>query len=191
VGSSHIDVGWRRIHLQRDGMRVTLDGIAKGFIVDGIAETLERHGIRRYLINAGGDIRSRRTKEDGQPWEVAVQDPDGQPAFADTIPLTSGAVATSGSYVIHFDPDQAFHHIVDARIGDSPRHTASVSVVAPTAMAADALATSIFVLGPHNGIDLVERLRGCACLVLDRTGCRWASSRWQGTRSTHERESVQ
>lgn len=183
VGSSHVEVGWRRIRFARDGMRITLDGIAKGYIVDGMAETLERHGIRRYLINAGGDIRARRCKEGGRPWAVAVQDPDRDERLADAIPLTSGAVATSGSYRVHFDEDQTFHHIVDGRIGRSPRHAASVSVTAPTATAADALATSVFVLGPAAGVALVERLRGCACLIMDRAGRRWASSRWCSTRT--------
>lgn len=190
VGSSHIEVGWRRIRLGREGMCLTLDGIAKGYIVDAVAETLEDHGIRRYLINAGGDVRSRRCKEGGRPWEVAVRSPDDGAAFVDTIALTNAAVATSGSYEIRFDRDEAFHHIVDARIGDSPRQARSVSVVAPTAMAADALATSVFVLGPTAGIDLVDRLRGCACLVLDRTGRRWTSSRWQSTRSPCDQESM-
>jgi thiamine biosynthesis lipoprotein len=179
VGSQHVHVSRRRIRFERDGVEVTLDGIAKGYIVDAVARVLDRHGVRRYLVNAGGDIRSRGTTEGGRPWTVAVRDPLGGSAFVDTIHLTGGAVATSGSYEIHFDDDMTFHHIVDAHTGRSPLHAASVSVVAPTAMAADALATSVFVLGPSPGVALVDGLRGCACLVVDRDGQSWASKRWR------------
>lgn len=183
VGARHVAVERRRIRFARDGVAVTLDGIAKGYIVDAVARTLERHGVRRYLVNAGGDIRTRGAKEGDRSWAIAVQDPAGGP-FPDTIHLTDGAVATSGSYEVSFDGDQRFHHIVDAATGRSPDAAASVSVVAPTAMAADALATSVFVLGPAAGPALVERLRGCACLLIGRGGRQWKSQRWTSAAPT-------
>jgi len=189
VGARGIECAGRRIRLPRAGMALTLDGIAKGFIVDAIAHTLESCGVRRYLVNAGGDIRSRGKKEGRRPWTVAVRDPTRPGGLLQTVPLTRGAVATSGSYEISFDGDMRFHHIVDATTGRSPSAALSVSVMAPTAMAADALATSVFVLGPAAGVRFIERLRGCACLVLARDGGRWCSKRWCGTPLTdgHER----
>lgn len=190
VGNQHVRVTQRRIRFLREGVTVTLDGIAKGFIVDEVAGVLARHGVKRYLVNAGGDIRSRGSKEGGRPWTVAVRNPLGGDAFSDTIHLTGGAVATSGSYEIHFDDDMTFHHIVDAHTGRSPLHAASVSVVAPTAMAADALATSVFVLGPSPGMAFVDGLRGCACLVIDRDGRSWASKRWRSAPLTDGAEAA-
>ena len=190
VGRQHVQVTRRRIRFLREGVAVTLDGIAKGFIVDAVARILDRHGVKRYLVNAGGDIRSRGTKEGGRPWTVAVRNPLGGDAFLDTIHLTGGAVATSGSYEIHFDDDMTFHHIVDAQTGRSPLHAVSVSVVAPTAMAADALATSAFVLGPSPGVALVDGLRGCACLVIDRDGRSWTSKRWRSAPLTDGAEAA-
>lgn len=181
VGSQHVRLTRRRIRFEREGMAATLDGIAKGDIVDAIARTLERHGVRRYLVNAGGDIRVRGTREDGLPWTVAVRDPDDRERLLDTIPLSGGAVATSGGYENHFDDEMLNHHIVDARTGRSPVQAASVSVIAPTAMDADALATTLFVLGPAHGVAFVDRLRIAACLVIDRDHRRWASRRWPGT----------
>lgn len=171
----------RGIRLMRAGMGVTLDGIAKGFIVDAITRTLEGFGVRRYLVNAGGDIRARGRKEGRRPWTVAVRDPTTPGRFPHQVLVTGGAVATSGSYEVSFDGDMRFHHIVDTRTGHSPEAALSVSVVAGTATAADALATSVFVLGPEAGVRFVDGLRGCACLVLDRAGRAWPSRRWRST----------
>jgi thiamine biosynthesis lipoprotein len=173
-----------RIGLRRAGMAVTLDGIAKGFIVDAMAHALGTYGVRRYLVNAGGDIRARGTKEGRRPWTVAVRDPRTPGQFPTTLHLADGAVATSGSYEVSFDGDMRFHHIVDAKTGRSPGASLSVSVTAPTATAADVLATSVFVLGPDAGVRFVDRLRGCACLVLGREGGQWMSRRWRSAPPT-------
>jgi len=186
VDARNIRVGRRRIGFRREGMRVTLDGIAKGFIVDAFARILEHHRIRDYLVDAGGDIRVSGTKEDQQPWRVAVQDPAKAGRFPDTIELRGGAVATSGGYERHYDRGQERHHIVDAATGRSPVHSASVSVVAPTAMAADALATSIFLMAPQEGVAFVDALRGCECLIVDRCGGQFRSRGWRSAAAAHD-----
>lgn len=179
VGARHIALSERRIGLGRPGMRLTLDGIAKGYIVDAVAAVLKRGGVRRYLVNAGGDIRALGTNADGRPWRVAVENPWREGEFPDVIQLTASAVATSGSYERSFDSGRGYHHIVDAVTGRSPAHCSSVSVVAPTALLADALATSVFVMGPRNGVAFIDTLSGCACLILDREGREYRSRDWR------------
>jgi len=188
VGERYLAVSRRRVTLARDGMAVTLDGIAKGHIVDAMAGVLDRHGLRHHLIDAGGDIRVRGNRETGTPWTVAVRDPASHGLLPDVVQLDGGAIATSGSYEIHFDDDLAFHHIVDAATGRSPGATRSVSVRAPTTLTADALATGIFVLGPAAGVALVDGLRGVACLVVDRDGRQWKSRRWRSLPFTDQDE---
>ena len=188
VGAQNIEVTRRRIGFRRSGMRITLDGIAKGYIVDAIAAVLERHRIRNYLVDAGGDIRVSGVKEGGVPWSVAVQDPAKANRFPDTILLRRGAVATSGSYERFLDRDRMFHHIVDAESGVSPRYSSSVSVIAPTAMAADALATTVFLMEPQHGAKFIDRLRGCECLIIDREGRQLRSRGWKGTGPVHGAE---
>ena len=95
MGSKNIEVKESTIAFKRTGMGVTLDGIAKGHIVDCFAMALQEQGITSYLINAGGDIRSAGTKEKRLPWTVAVQDPLKRNNFPDVIELVDGAVATS------------------------------------------------------------------------------------------------
>ena len=179
VGAEQVALSRRRIGLCRPGMRLTLDGIAKGYIVDAIAAVLDRGGVRRYLVNAGGDIRTRGANAELRPWTIAVEDPWRRGGFPDTIHLGDGAVATSGSYERYFDREHTYHHIVDAATGRSPVHCSSVSVVAPTALAADALATSVFLMGPRHGVAFIEGLSGCACLILDREGREHRSRAWR------------
>jgi thiamine biosynthesis lipoprotein len=179
VGSQNIKLSQQRIGFKKPGMGITLDGIAKGFIVDVIAGVLRKHGIKNFLINAGGDIRTAGVKERRQPWTIAVEDPSKQGLFPDTIELRDAAVATSGSYEIHFDREKLFHHIVSSRTGKSPTRNVSVSIVAPSTMEADALATSVFVMEPHEGIAFIDALPGRECLIIDPQGARSASRGWR------------
>jgi thiamine biosynthesis lipoprotein len=172
----------RSISFRKEGMGVTLDGIAKGYVVDRVATVLLGHGLADFLINAGGDIRSAGFREDGRPWQVAIQDPRKTGAFPDIIPLSGAAVATSGSYEIYFDPEGSRHHIVDSGSGLSPQMNSSVSVAAPTTMDADALATSVFLMDPEKGAAFIDSLPGCACLIVDRHGRQVRSARWRSAR---------
>jgi thiamine biosynthesis lipoprotein len=180
VGSHHVELSPHAIRFRRQGVGITLDGIAKGYIVDRVAEDLTAAGLLNYLINAGGDIRTAGCKEAGQPWTVAVQDPEKAGDYPDVIPMGSGAVATSGSYEIYFDHERMYHHIINSRTGTSPDLNASVSVVAPTTMAADALATSAFVMDPEYAIRFIEALPQCECLLVDQRGVQWKTRGWDG-----------
>ncbi|MFC1500222.1 FAD:protein FMN transferase [Candidatus Zixiibacteriota bacterium] len=170
------------ISFGREGMGITLDGIAKGYIVDMAAEVLRRHRIRDFLINAGGDIRTGGRRDDGRPWTIAVQNPAKRGEYPDIVTMTDGAVATSGSYEIHFDPEMRYHHIVDAGSGLSPGLKSSVSVTAPTALAADALATALFVMEEGRGLGLMDSLPLCDSLIISREGSMSKSTGWSGKR---------
>lgn len=188
VGAQHISVTDKRIGLGRRGMRVTLDGIAKGYIVDAIAGRLAADGFEHFLVEGGGDIRASGGKEGGQPWVVAVQDPDKQGAYPDAVRLHGGAVATSGSYERFFGGDETHHHIVNAGDGTSPQQCRSVSVFAGTAMLADALATGVFLMPPESGAAFVERLPGCEALIVGRDGRHWRTTGWRGDARSTERK---
>jgi thiamine biosynthesis lipoprotein len=185
VGSRRIAFSRDTIDFERSGMRVTVDGIAKGYIVDAIAAVLETHKIKSYLIDGGGDVRASGTKEKRRPWTVAVQDPSKQGDFPDTIHLTNGAVATSGSYEVYFDREQQHHHIVNSKTGKSPIFSQSVSVIAPSTMAADALATTAFVMDPDEGVEFISGLPGCECLIVDRDGLQLKTRGWKSVAPVH------
>src|SRR5262245_38237343 len=108
VGASFLRVDGRRLRFDRTGMGVTLDGIAKGYVVDRIAATLAARGIRHFLINAGGDIRAGGGRHDGRPWTIGVRDPNDPERFSEVVSLHDGAIATSGNY------EKPAAHLIDA-----------------------------------------------------------------------------
>ena len=178
IGSKHIRIQDRTISLGRENMEITLDGIAKGYIVDRASDILRTNGIDNHLINAGGDIKTSGTAARGKEWTVAIQDPDKKGAYPDVIKLFDGAIATSGNYEVFYDQEKVFHHIVNPFTGLSPQLSASVSITAPTVMDADALSTAVFVLEPDAGISFIDSRPQCECFVIDRAGKSYASSRW-------------
>ena len=178
VGAGHVLLDDRRLRLGREGMALTLDGIAKGYVVDRMVAELAGQGVRHALVNAGGDIRALGGRADGRPWRVGVQDPRRAAEVTDVIPLADAAVATSGDYVRFHDLARQYHHTVVPSTGRSPDAIASVSVRAATAMEADALATAVFALGPEAGLALLESRPEVAGLVLTRDGGRRASPGW-------------
>lgn len=179
VDGKAVKTGARSISLGKTGMGLTLDGIAKGYVVDVMAQCLRAGGIGDYLINAGGDIRTGGRREDGEAWRVAVQSPLKDGTCPDVVAATTGAVATSGSYEIYFDGERTRHHIVSGRSATSPRRWQSVTVVAPSAVAADALATAVFVLGPGRGLPLIDSLPDCSCLIIDEANRQLRSRGWR------------
>ena len=159
-------------------MKITLDGIAKGYIVDKASKILLDHVIKRHLINAGGDIKAVGLRDDMQPWRVAIQDPKKRNNHLDVIDLTDGSVATSGNYENYFDRDMLYHHIADPKTGLSPVTTSSASVIAPTATDADALATALMVMEPEKGTMFIDSLAGYESLIITRDNQIKRSSGW-------------
>lgn len=152
------------------GMGVTLDGIAKGYIIDRAVETLKSCDCGHALVEAGGDLRTLGGKDESREWRIGIRDPLGGQEPLRIMKVADRAVATSGDYEIFFDEDKNYFHIVDPRTGISPRESHSVTVVARSAMDADALATALLVLGPQKGLDLIERLEGAECFIVLRGG---------------------
>ncbi len=185
VGMSALKVKERSIRFEKGGMGLTLDGIAKGHVVDRMADVLLRRGLDRWLIDAGGDIRASGTNAEGRPWRIGVQDPLKRDGFPAVTELRDGAIATSGGYENFFTEDRSVHHVVDTATGQSPLHTLSASVAAPTALMADALATTALVLDPARAVALIETLPGCACLLLGADGRRRRSKRWRSVSESH------
>lgn len=178
IGAEKIVFSGRTLRFAQPGMGITLDGIAKGYIVDRASEMLTRLTIRNHLINAGGDIRTCGSKEHHKPWSIAIQDPQKQKRYPDVIRLSEGAVATSGNYEVYYDHEKMFHHIVNPKNGHSPLQSSSVSVCAATTMDADALSTTAFVMEPAQGLRFIESLPRCEAFILTRAGDTFKSSGW-------------
>lgn len=136
-------------------LTLDLGGVAKGFAADLAARELA--AFRDFAIDAGGDQYLAGRNADGAPWSVGIRHPRVRDAVIEVVRLSDAAVCTSGDYERASPSDEAGHHLLDPRTGTPASGVASATVIAPTAMAADALATAAFVLGPERGAPFLER----------------------------------
>lgn len=170
VNYQDIQANTQQLTLARPDMALTLDGIAKGRVVDGATAILSAYGFPNVLVEAGGDLMGLGRRADGSPWQIGIAHPrQRDDGLLGAVAVTMQAVATSGDYMHSFSQDLRQHHIIDPRTGKSPADLASVTVLAPTAMDADALSTSVMVLGCTEGVALVERLPHVEALVVTKT----------------------
>lgn len=177
VGSDKVELTSDSIELQ-PGMGITLGAIAKGYAVDLAGLILEEHGIDNYLINAGGDILAKGSKPQGD-WNIALTNPRNKSEYVTMFQVKDQAVATSGDYERYFNEDMTFHHIVDPRTGLSATGLISATVIAPSAMQADAMSTSIFVLGEEEGMGLIESVEGFEAMAILRNRTIIHSEGWK------------
>jgi thiamine biosynthesis lipoprotein len=183
AGDASAGVNFRDVHVERHSRTVTisrplqldLGAVAKGLAIDLAAETMS--GCPGFLINAGGDIRVHGHGPEGGAWRIGVKDPRQPPRLLTSVSMTEGAVCTSGGY--ERPARDGGHHILSPQTGASPAGVASVTVMAPTAMVADALSTAAFVLGVDAGLSFL-RAQGVDGLLVDHTGRLWATDGMKG-----------
>ena len=157
--------------LAKTGMWIDVGSFTKGYVVDRAAQILKKQGVTQALVTAGGTILALGTKTGGMPWQVGVRHPRKEGKLLDTIPLKGGAISTSGDYERFYrHQGRRLCHIIDPRSGRPVEAVRSISVIAPTAMASDALSTSLFVLGTEEGLSLVKNLPGVEAMIVDQEG---------------------
>jgi len=157
-------VSYRDIRLDPDRKTITLlrplildlGAVAKGFAIDLAARELMP--FENFAIDAGGDLYLSGCNAKDEPWSVGIRHPRRENELIESIRVSNRAVCTSGDYESRAPGEEESHHILDPRTGVSAHKAASVTVVAPTAMLADALSTAAFVLGPDDGVRLFDRL---------------------------------
>jgi thiamine biosynthesis lipoprotein len=148
------------------GQKITLGGVAKGYAVDKVIELIKAKGIENALVNAGGDIRTIGKKAGSIEWTIALANPRDKKEYITIIRMSDKAVVTSGDYERYFDDDMKFHHIVNPLTGYSADELISVTIVAENAFDADAISTSVFVMGPEKGLELIEGLDNVEGLLI-------------------------
>ena len=163
-----LDVDHQTVSFQKPGMSITLDGIAKGFIVDEGVAALQESGFANVMVEAGGDLMALGEKAPRSPWKIGLQAPRAEMGnLIATFNVQNQAVATSGDYMQVFTPDFSNHHIIDPHSGHSSPELASASVTAPTVTLADGLATAVMVMG-QAGIDMIENLSVCEAYAVTK-----------------------
>jgi thiamine biosynthesis lipoprotein len=155
----------RSVRLKR-AVLLDLGAVAKGLAIDMAVQELRP--LANFVVDAGGDLYLGGHNADELPWTVGIRHPREPNALLTRVALSDAALCTSGDYERRVErdaqgADSVEHHLLDPTAGESPRDAISASVIAPTAMVADALGTAAFVLGCRAGLTLLEHhgLRGC------------------------------
>jgi FAD:protein FMN transferase len=164
-----LDPKRQAITLERP-LLLDLGAVAKGLAIDMAARELAP--FENFAIDAGGDLYFGGHNASGEPWSVGVRHPRDADALIETLRVTDTAVCTSGDYERH---TPSGHHVLDPRTREPAQEIASVTVIAPIAMVADALSTAAFVLGPSAGVRLLED-QGVQGLIVTPTLERFATS---------------
>ena len=153
--------------LANKGMVANLGGIGKGYAVDRARDILDTAGFRNYMIQFGGDMYVAGNAHD-RPWRLGIQDPRGTDShiFA-SIELSDSTFSTSGDYERFFIKDgRRYHHIIDPATGEPSIGCRSVTIIAKSATIADGLSTGVFIMGPEDGMALIEKLPDVEAVIV-------------------------
>lgn len=180
IQASVAKVGYHNIILDKEnhtvflklaGMKIGFGAIGKGYAADKAKELLKSKGVVAGIINASGDMNTWGKQPNGKEWKVAITNPMNKNKVFALLPIQNGAVVTSGNYekYVNFN-NIRYTHIIDPRSGYPATGIISVTVFAPKAELADALATSVFVMGIEVGLNRIEQLSQVECIIIDEKG---------------------
>ncbi|MEZ4779027.1 MAG: FAD:protein FMN transferase [Flavobacteriaceae bacterium] len=154
--------------LKLPGMKIGFGAIGKGYAADKAKALLIKRGVLGGIINASGDLTTWGTQYNGSDWMVAITNPLNKDHVFSWLPIVDSAVVTSGNYekYVEFNGIR-YTHIIDPRTGYPSSGILSVSVFTKNAELADALSTSVFVMGVATGLDFINQLNGVECIIVD------------------------
>ncbi|MEE2643608.1 MAG: FAD:protein FMN transferase [Myxococcota bacterium] len=184
-----LDLSGERARLARAGMSIDLGAIGKGYAIDRAALALKMAGWRNFTVDGGGDLYLSGRPSPERRWRIGVRHPRARKRVLFSLSLEDQAVATSGDYErFFFKNGQRFHHIIDLRTGYPAQGAVSVTLIGDRALLVDAWATALMVLGPREGLPLLEEQSGLYAVMMTREGQILKSqslpisfpSRWRG-----------
>ena len=177
-----LDAVAHSVYLDEAGVRISLGGIAKGYAVDRATAVLDKAGVTSFFVQAGGDLFTRGHKPNGEGWQAGIRDPRGPAGqYFALLPVSDHAFSTAGDYERSYIVDgKRYHHIIDPHTGFPATASRSVTIYAPTALLADEIDDCVFILGPKDGLDLVESIDGVGAVIVDAKNNLWVSKRLKG-----------
>ena len=174
-----VDRARSSVFLEDRGMALDLGAIGKGYAVDRACKALLKKGMENFLVNAGGHIKSHGHKDPEVPWVIGIQHPRLPSGSIAKLRPRQAAVVTSGDYEKFFlKKGERYHHLLNPATGMPARECQSVTILAPSAMDADALASTVFVLGPPKGFTLIEKFPEVHAVIVDHKGSVLLSPQW-------------
>ena len=163
-----IDKENQTVFLKVEGMKIGFGAIGKGYAADKAKAMLIDKGVKSGIINASGDLNAWGKQTNGKDWMVAITNPLNKEKAFSWLPIHNAAVVTSGNYekFVKFKGIR-YSHIIDPRTGYPSTGILSVSIFTNNAEFADAISTSIFVMGVDTGLDFINQLKGVECIIVD------------------------
>jgi|TARA_R110002111_G_scaffold86995_3_gene136268 FAD:protein FMN transferase len=164
-----LDAANQTVFLKLKGMKIGFGAIGKGYAADKAKALLINQGVSAGIINASGDLNTWGTQPNGKDWMVAIVNPLNKEKVFSWMPVKNSAVVTSGNYekYIRFN-NILYTHIIDPRTGYPATGILSVTIFTQNAELADALATSVFVMGEEAGLDFINQLKGVECIIVNK-----------------------
>ena len=172
IGQADVAFNHDEIAFARPGMAITLNSLTHGYAADRVARVLAEHGVQHAFVDTG-EMETLGHGAGGGPWKAGIQHPRHRDRLLGHLPFR-GCIATAGDYQYYWSEDYARNHILDPLSGTSPASFASVSVIARSAVLADALSTAVCVVGPDKAVDLLRRFEAEA-YALTKEGSIWST----------------
>lgn len=159
------------VFLKKAGMKIGFGAVGKGYAADIAKKLLMNKGVKAGIINASGDMNTWGIQPNGDFWEVAITNPKDKTKAFGMLPIHNNAVVTSGNYEkFILINGKRYTHIIDPRTGYPAHGLSSVTIFAPKAELADALATSVFVMGKEIGLNRINQIPNVECIIVDDEG---------------------
>lgn len=156
------------VFLQEKGMRIGFGGIGKGYAAEMAKRLMIKQGVENGIVNAAGDLTTWGNQPNHKPWTIGIADPNNQNLPFSYLNISNMAVATSGNYEKFVIIDgKKYSHTINPKTGLPISGIKSVTIIAHNAELADALATPVTVMGVKVGMDLINQIRGIACVIID------------------------
>ena len=163
-----IDKEAQTVFLKLKGMKIGFGAIGKGYAADKAKALLIEKGAKAGIINASGDLNAWGKQANGKDWMVAITNPLNKNKVFSWLPINDSAIVTSGNYekFVSFNGIR-YSHIIDPRTGYPSTGIISTSIMTSNAELADAISTSVFVMGVETGLDFINQLKGVDCIIID------------------------
>ncbi len=163
-----LDEKKRTVFLKNKGMRIGFGGIGKGYAAERAKDVLQQKGISSGIVNASGDLTAWGLQPNGKEWTIGIADPHSAHHPFSYLNITNMAIATSGNYekfvIIN---GKKYSHTIDPKTGLPVRGIKSVTIISPHAEIADAMATPVMIMGIKVGLDMINQVKGLACIIID------------------------
>lgn len=159
------------VYLKREGMKLDLGGIVKGYAADEVKRIFIENGIESAIIDLGGNVYALGKKENGEAWRIGIQDPfEVTGSYLGILSVEDKSIVTSGDYERFFIYEgQKYHHIIDSKTGyPSENEVAGVSIISDKSIDGDALSTALFILGVDEGTELINEQENIEAIFITK-----------------------